>query len=145
MHIPFTNKQGHKVWYYTPKGFCPPLPWIVGDVATADLVVIAESTWDVIAYIDLRQLYNWKRPWCAIGTRGAGNATRIPADQIKEGAVVLRLLQNDAANAAWVNSLPAIPQTQHREIKPPKGIKDLNDWIREAGADGVYQSLYKKS
>jgi hypothetical protein len=142
MHIPYTDRHGVKHWCYKPKG-CPSYPYIIGDVATADLVVITESTWDAIAFIDLRKLYSWKRPWCTIVTRGASNATRFPADQIKTGAVVVRLLQNDAANAAWVRSLPAIPQAEHREIKPPKGIKDLNDWIREAGADGVFQSLYR--
>jgi hypothetical protein len=106
------------------------------------LVVIAESTWDAIAFIDLRKLWTWKRPWCVIATRGAGNAHRIPANEIKEGAVVVRLLQNDAANAAWVNSLPVMPQVEHREIAPPDGIKDINDWIREAGAENVLKAIW---
>jgi hypothetical protein len=90
MHIPWTDRDGRKHWRYVPKGYCPSLPWIVGDMATADLVVIAESTWDVIAYIDLRKLYNWKRPWCAVGTRGAGGASRISAALIKQGAVAAK-------------------------------------------------------
>jgi len=141
MHIPYTNKFG-KQWRYEPKGYCPAHPYIIGDVSTADLVVIAESTWDIIAYIDLRKLYNWKRPWCAIGTRGAGNAKRIPAALIKEGAVVVRLIQNDAGNAAWVGSLPEMSQATHRELQPPAEDKDLNDWIKRLGADSVHLSLY---
>jgi hypothetical protein len=141
MHIPWTDyKTGVKHWRYTPKG-CPAHPYAIGDARTADLVIIAESTWDIIAYIDLRKLYTWKRPWCAVATRGARNAQRIPASQIKQGAVVLRLLQNDAANAAWVSSLPAIPQAEHREITPPDGIKDLNDWMK-AGADNVLKAIW---
>jgi hypothetical protein len=141
MHIPWTDRDGHKHWRYDPKG-CPAHPYIINDVASADLVVIAESTWDAIAFIDLRKLWTWKRPWCVIATRGAGNAHRIPANEIKEGAVVVRLLQNDAANAAWVNSLPVMPQVEHREIAPPDGIKDINDWIREAGAENVLKAIW---
>jgi hypothetical protein len=140
MHIPWTDWRGVKQWRYEPKG-CTSYPYIIGDLKTADLVIIAESTWDIIAYIDLRKLYTWKRPWCAVATRGARNAQRIPASQIKQGAVVLRLLQNDAANAAWVSSLPAIPQAEHREITPPDGIKDLNDWMK-AGADNVLKAIW---
>lgn len=141
MHIPWTDKNGHKHWKYTPKG-CPAYPYIIGDIASADLVAIAESTWDIIAYIDLRKLYNWKRPWAAIATRGASNAHRIPADKIKEGAVVVRLLQNDAGNAAWVSSLPAMMQATHRKLQPPPEDKDLNDYIKRIGIDAVYQNLY---
>jgi hypothetical protein len=145
MHIPWTdNKTGHKHWRYTPKGGCPAHPYIIGDIGKADLVVIAESTWDLLAYIDLRRLYGWRRPWCAVGTRGAGNASRIPADQIKEGATVVRLLQNDAGNAAWVASLPVMPQVTHRELQPPAEDKDLNDWIKRVGIDAVHLSLYGK-
>jgi hypothetical protein len=142
MHIPWTDKEGHKKWRYNPKG-CPAAPYIIGDVSTADLVVIAESTWDAVAYLDLRKLYRWtKHTWAVIVTRGAGNATRIPADQIKKGAVVVRLVQNDAANAAWVASLPVVPQADHRLLQPPDEDKDLNDWIRRIGADAVHQDLY---
>lgn len=142
MHIPWRDKYGKPQWYYKPKG-CPSHPYVIGDVITADLVVIAESTWDAIAYIDLRKLWTWKKhAWCAIATRGAGNAQRIPAHQIKDGAVVVRLLQNDAANAAWVNSLPVMPQVEHGEIAPPDGIKDINDWIREAGAENVSKAIW---
>jgi hypothetical protein len=140
MHIPWTDKEGHKHWKYNPKG-CPAEPYIIGDPRAADLVVIAESTWDIIAYIDLRGLWH-ETGWAAIATRGASNAQRLPAASIKEGAVVLRLLQNDAGNAAWVISLPAMPQVEHREIRPPDGIKDLNDWMREAGAETVLQAIW---
>jgi hypothetical protein len=129
MHVPYKDKSNKSQWCYKPKG-CPTQPWIIGDVSTADLVVLAESTWDAIAYIDLRKLWTWtKHTWAVIVTRGASNGQRIPADKIKAGAVVVRLLQNDAGNAKWVASLPAMPQAEHREIAPPDGIKDINDWI----------------
>jgi hypothetical protein len=64
MHIPWTDKEGHKHWKYNPKG-CPAEPYIIGDPRAADLVVIAESTWDIIAYIDLRGLWH-ETGWAAI-------------------------------------------------------------------------------
>lgn len=141
MHMHYVNSKG-KHWMYSPRG-CTVHPWIIGDISKADLVVIAESTWDIIAYLDLRKMYNWKRtPWCAIATRGASNAARIPADQIKDGASVVRLLQNDAGNAAWVASLPPMPQAKHKELQPPTEDKDLNDWMRREGADNVHLKHY---
>jgi hypothetical protein len=147
--FPIYNEQGKLTSFHhrvLPNGaWQPKVPWfvepageklspmIIGDVSTADLVVIAESTWDIIAYIDLRGLCQ-ETGWAAIATRGASNAQRLPAALIKQDAVVLRLLQNDAGNAAWVMSLPTMPQVEHREIRPPDGIKDLNDWMREAGS-----------
>lgn len=135
-------------WQPKVPWFCEPAgeklsPMIIGDVSTADLVVIAESTWDAIAFIDLRKLWTWKEyRWAVIATRGASNAQRLPAALIKEGAVVVRLLQNDAGNAAWVASLPLMTQAEHQEIRPPDGIKDLNDWVREAGAETVLQAIW---
>jgi hypothetical protein len=125
MHIPWTDKHGKKHWRYDPKG-CPSQPWIIGDVSTADLVVIAESTWDAIAYLDLRKLWTWKEyNWAVIATRGSSNAQRLPAALIKQGAMFVRLLQNDAGNAAWVASLPLMPQAEHQEISPPRGINGV--------------------
>lgn len=142
MHMPWTDKDGNKHWRYMPKG-CPAHPYIINDVASADLVVVAESTWDAIAYIDLRKLWTWTEySWAVIATRGASNAQRLPAALIKEGAVVVRLLQNDAGNEAWVASLPLMTQAEHQEIRPPDGIKDLNDWVREAGAETVLQAIW---
>lgn len=157
--FPIYDEQGKLTSFHhriLPSGACQPkVPWfcepageklspmIIGDVSTADLVVIAESTWDAIAYIDLRKLWTWTEyRWAVIATRGASNAQRLPAALIKQGAVVVRLLQNDAGNAAWVASLPLMPQAEHQEICPPAGIKDLNDWMREAGAETVLQAIW---
>jgi hypothetical protein len=141
MHIPWQSDKT-KGWKYDPKG-CSCEPWVVGDVPTADLIIIAESTWDIIAYMDLRKVFTWtKTTWATVNTRGASNGNKIPTN-MKEGAVVVRLLQNDAANAAWVAHLPPMPPgIIHRQIQPPEGTKDLNDWIKEAGADNVLKAIW---
>ncbi len=58
--------------------------------------------------IDLYKLYErgLDRPWAAIATRGASDASRLPADQFKPDATVLLLRQNDKANAQWYSNLP---------------------------------------
>jgi hypothetical protein len=142
MHLKWfgTEKSG---WRYEPKGTSS-LPLVIGDLATADLVVIGESTWDVIAFIDLRKLHERgsDKPWAAIATRGAGNSAKIP-DQIKSDATVVLLLQNDAANEKWYDRLPKTISTTARRIVPPTGTKDLNDWIRAAGTAEVNKALAK--
>jgi hypothetical protein len=142
MHILWFNPAGEKKWKYEPKG-CSSEPLIISDPATADLVVIGESTWDVIAFIDLRKLHarGEDRPWAAIATRGAANV-KLP--EIKQDATVVLLLQNDAANAKWHEKVPKEIRKRARLVIPPDGVKDLNDWIRNVGVAEVNRILSKK-
>lgn len=140
MHLQWFGVE-KKGWRYEPKGI-PALPLVIGDLATADLVVIGESTWDVIAFIDLRKLHERgpEKPWAAIATRGAGNSANIPGG-IKPDATVIVLIQNDEANEQWYENLPVTVRARARQIVPPDSIKDLNDWIRAVGADEVNKIL----
>jgi hypothetical protein len=106
--------------------------------------VIGESTWDVIAFIDLLKLHErgTDKPWAAIATRGAGNSSKIP-DGIKSDATVVVLIQNDGANEKWCERLPKTISTTARRIVPPTGTKDLNNWIRAVGIDEVNKELTK--
>jgi hypothetical protein len=133
MHIPWTDsKTGRKHWRYNPKG-CIAQPYIIGDVSTADLVVIAESTWDMIAYIDLRKLYNWKRPWCAIATRGAGNAQRIPTEPPVHSAKVRLFHSAPDWKKFWNTS-----SSERRELPihhslpylDPDALECVGDWMK---------------
>jgi hypothetical protein len=112
------------------------------------LVVIGESTWDVISFIDLYRLFEREvdRPWAAIDTGGASNAKRIPADRIEPDATILLLLQNDSngANDHWCAGLPLSIRGRGRRIIPPNGIKDLNDWMRAASAQEIKKILEHK-
>jgi hypothetical protein len=79
--LPSGTWQPKAPWFIEPVGN-KITPMIIGDVSTADLVVIAKSTWDAIAYIDLRGLCQ-ETGWAVIATRGASNAQRIPASRSK--------------------------------------------------------------
>jgi hypothetical protein len=147
MHIQYLTASGRKAWRYEPKG-CVSEPLIIGDLATANLVVIGESSWDIVAFIDLRKLYlrGANKPWAVIATRGASNAGKVPEVLIKSDATLVLLLQNDAnkANDAWYANLHDIVRARARLIVPPDDVKDLNDWIKAVGAHEVNEILNRK-
>jgi hypothetical protein len=149
MHLKWFSDNGQSGWRYEPKGNgCGSVPFIIGDLPAADLVLIGESTWDVISFIDLYRLFEWgpNRSWAAIDTGGASNAKRIPADRIKPDATILLLLQNDSngANDHWCAGLPLSIRERGRRIIPPNGVKDLNDWMRAASAEEIKKTLEHK-
>jgi hypothetical protein len=114
-------------------------------LAESDLVVIAESQWDAIAFIDLYKLFERgaDRPWAAISTRGAANGHIVPADLIKADARVMLLRQNDPADANWFRDLPYAVQVRGRLVRPPEGVKDLNDWMRVETNEEIKRKLTK--
>jgi hypothetical protein len=110
-------------------------------MAMAERVIIAESTWDIIACIDLYDLHKKTHPWCAIATRGASNSNRIATDSIKDDAIIYLLRQNDDANREWHGHLPRPIMERGRLITPPPEIKDLNDWMKVKTRDEIQRSL----
>lgn len=139
MHLKWfgTERQG---WRYEPKGI-PSEPLVIGDLKSAVDVIIGESTWDIIAAIDVNDCFRWTTPWAALATRGASNAHRIPVDRIKPEAALVVVLQNDPGNEGWCRNLPGEIFTRARRWIPPEGIKDLNDWIKASGRDAVKKEL----
>jgi hypothetical protein len=149
MHLKWFGATGKSGWRYEPKGNgCGSVPFIIGDLPAAELLVIGESTWDVISFIDLYTLYERgpDHSWAAIDTGGASNAARIPVDQIRPDATILLLLQNDQnkANDRWCEALPLSIRERGRLIAPPGEIKDLNDWMKTATREEVKQILEHK-
>src|SRR3981081_2987523 len=105
-------------WVSSPKGRGMQ-PWIVGDLAKAEVVIIGESTWDPVAFVDCFDLYREPEPFAFIATRSANNASKIPVDKINPDAVILLLLQNDEANEIWHSELPLEIQKRGRRVNPP--------------------------
>src|SRR5258707_14092839 len=116
-------------------------PLVIGDLKSAIDVIIGESTWDIIAAIDVSDCYRWSTPWAAIATRGASNSHRIPVDRISLEAALVVVLQNDPGNEGWCRNLPVEISTRARRWVPPEGVKDLNDWIRASRRDAVRKEL----
>ncbi|HXM26116.1 MAG TPA: hypothetical protein VN957_08835 [Chthoniobacterales bacterium] len=128
MHCKWMKNKVEGGWRYEPKGI-PSAPLIIGDVATADRIIVAESTWDPIAYLDEYRLYK-EDGWAVVSTRGARNAKLFPAELIKPEAVILALAQNDAANAQWLKELTErVPGREVTVIRPPDECKDYNDYV----------------
>ncbi len=139
MHLKWFGNE-REGWRYEPKGI-PSEPLVIGDLKSAVDVIIGESTWDIIAAIDVSECYRWTTPWAAIATRGASNAHRIPVDRISPEAALVTVLQNDAGNEGWCRNLLGEISTRARCWIPPEGIKDLNDWIKTTGRDAVRKEL----
>jgi hypothetical protein len=140
MHVKWRDEgNGSSGWYCVPKGV-KLSPLIIGDLEGADLVVIAESTWDAVAYIDLYALYR-EEGWAAVVTRGAGNSSKVPAKLIEPGASVSILLQSDEAGGEWFRWLPFAVRRRGYPIFPPPGIKDFNDWMRAVPRAEILQQL----
>jgi hypothetical protein len=130
-------------WRYWPKGTTSE-PLLIGDLTSAGTIVLAESQWDLFAFIDLYGLHKAGTPFAGIATRGASNARKLDRLEVPEGATIVSLFQNDEANAKWVNNLSFGLRRRARKIIPPAGFKDLNDWLRAVGPSAVRTTLESK-
>jgi hypothetical protein len=126
-------------WAYYPKGLQIE-PLIIGDLKQATAIILAESQWDLIAFADLYELHRARFPWAGIATRGSANA-RLPIEKLPSEATLLAILQNDKANRIWRQRIPLEISPSIREIIPPAGIKDLNNWMRVASASEIRIAL----
>jgi hypothetical protein len=145
----FDTLEGH--WAYVPRNI-PALPYVVGNspLERAELVVISESSWDVLAYIDLYELYSWDPEkdgrWAVLATRGASNERNVPWNAINPNATIHLLEQIDDANIRFCRGLPKEIFERAIEIIPPDGgrgqyFKDLNEWVAKAGKAAVLKEL----
>jgi hypothetical protein len=139
MHCKWIKNKEEGGWRYEPKGISSE-PLIIGDLHTAETVFIAESTWDIIAAIDLSEAYD-SSEWAAIATRGAANAARLEVEGIRADATLIALMQNDKANQLWLSSLPREIYVRLRLWTPPERIKDLNDWMQQNTREEICQAL----
>jgi len=145
VHLKWFSRKGEEGWqYYPPKKKCPGMPLVIGDpVFEAERIVIGESTWDVIAAIDLYRMWESPVKWTAIATRGGKNLVYLPLvlRQISPSARVKILWQNDPTGRQFIARLPKKLCARAQHIRPPAEIKDLNDWLRAEGRSGVLEKL----
>jgi hypothetical protein len=128
-------------WAYYPKGL-EIAPLIVGDLRKASVVLLAESQWDAFAFADLYQLHRSTKPWAIVATRGSANSVvQLRKVRVREDALLFAILQNDAANERWRQGIPLEISPRVREVIPPAGIKDFNDWARTTNASEIKTAL----
>jgi hypothetical protein len=146
VHARWSGAEGRNGWQYVPEHI-PALPYVIGDLPTAELVVLGESTWDVIAFIDLYELHTWTAEdgrWAVVATRGAANVRNLPFESISPTAHITLLRQNDKADSQFLKAIPEEIRNRARYVAPPDGddyCKDLNDWVRRDGRDAVKRAL----
>jgi hypothetical protein len=126
-----------KAWRVHPVG-TPQTPIIHGNPAEADLVIIAESPFDMDRLIDELQLWNNTKPWATVCTKGAGNALSVP-DVFQPETKILVLLQRDEPAKKWLSDLSAHLMRPLYVLQVPPDvdpkINDIDDWFRYGGAD----------
>ena len=69
-------------------------PLIVGDLATAERIIIGESPWDIFAMLDRLGIAHGE-PVAGIATRSASNAGLIAAVEFRTEAEIYVIPQND--------------------------------------------------
>jgi hypothetical protein len=119
-------------WRYHPTG-THTTPLIIGDIATARIVPVFESQWDLLAFLDA---VHWHiqptESTAVIATRGAANG-RLMGGLCAQDAVVYAFVQNDAAGEKWLAAVASNCSRKTFQVVTPSPHKDLNDWTR-AGA-----------
>jgi hypothetical protein len=115
-------------WYYAPKGAkVHALVW--GDLSRAARIVIVESQWCAMSFVDELSLDPFvSSEWAMVSTCGAANAKILQELQISQSAEIYVFPQNDEAGKRW---LEAVIQELGRDVRvvvvPPQ-YKDLGEW-----------------
>jgi hypothetical protein len=140
LHLKWIGKE-KSGWLYLPKGI-PAMPLMIGNpIEEAERIIIGESTWDIVAAIDLYRIWESGVKWTAISTRGATNLSYVPFKHIRKEARIKLLRQNDEAGSKFVQRIPEKIYERSTDIVPPDELKDLNDWMKRDGREFVLESL----
>jgi len=101
--------------FYPPKS--PTRPYVVGNYQTAEMIIIGESQWDVLAIGDCIRMEE-DDDVCLVSTFGAQGTKLVPTD-LSPKADIYVLVQNDAAGKGWTEkTLEHINRKVH-VITPP--------------------------
>jgi P4 family phage/plasmid primase-like protien len=141
-------------WYYRPKGALKGAlsgslltPSVIGDLANAELILIGESAWDILALLDRLGVHEGNRV-AGISTRGASNARLILSEyQVLRDAKAICVRQMDEAGLVWLDDALRYNIGNHwRCNEYEKGIlavgipepsNDANEWLTVI--DPVYE------
>jgi AAA domain len=127
-------RQDKDVWRYEPKLSEFGLrvtPFVIGDIATAQRVVVAESQWDTFSVLDELRAHNGERA-AGVSTRGAANGKLVIG--IGDAAAEIILVpQNDPAGEGWLDTAKANLKQPFKIVRVPKDYHDANDWHRDCG------------
>ena len=137
---PDLNSKG---WCIHPFG-APNLPLIIGDPRAAELLLVAESPFDLHRVIDELNFFENSKSWCAICTQGSGNAKAID-DVFMRGVMVIAIMQNDEPAQQWYSDLSSHLMRPLYILRTPwdvnlgkkkdeTKIADIDDWFRYGGA-----------
>jgi hypothetical protein len=113
-------------WKHAPAGI-KAAPMIFGELVPGERVMVFESTWDGLDYLDK----SGERDGVLI-TRGSSNA-KLCTESVPKNCTLYLWTQNDDAGETWQRDIVARTKCAVKRIKIPTQYKDFNDWTR-AGA-----------
>ena len=117
-------------------------PWAIGSHDAAN-VHIFESQWDAMAVMDSLGYGNgaWQPAKDAfLITRGASNGRKLEG-RLHPDQKVYIWPQNDEAGAKWASQVAELAPGKVFKVMVPEGIKDANDWLKQAGRDALKTGL----
>ena len=115
-------------WIFEPKGKGNQ-PLVIGP-RECERVIVAESQWDALAFMDR---LGWHRePMAGLSvliTRGASNGRFIAGDAAPRAREAVAIVQDDAPGEKWLAAVADAFAGPVRVIRPPAGMKDINEAI----------------
>jgi P4 family phage/plasmid primase-like protien len=129
--------QDNKIWKFSPGG--PAHPLIIGDIDSAIVVHVFESTWDGLALYDRMSLWETEDQslTAIIITRGATNTAKIRG-LVHDRSRVFVWPQNDEQKSngkipseEWFTGIRANIGCAFQRVNTPSNYSDLNDWTRD--------------
>jgi hypothetical protein len=105
-------------------------PLIVGELTTAEFIVIGESQWDVFACLDALGIYRGEKA-AGVATRGATNGHKLST--VKLNGTAIFIPQNDTPGRQWLEKAKASVTAPYKILVVPENYHDANDWWLDAG------------
>ena len=122
----------------------PALPFVLGKLHEAELVVLTEGQWDAVSFaIAAGWFPSWPSGRAVVGVRGAQGVSpllRHFRGCWPSNATAVLIPDNDAAGKTWTTARDEKPSFAERLSEwgsrvlvtaPPMGVKDLNDALRD--------------
>jgi hypothetical protein len=127
-HRPLETEGSWLVTFFTSKKV-PMFPLLINDPRNKMEVVVFESQWDALSYLELVGWPSVATEAGCIVTRGAQNGKRVK-QYCHPDAKIIAVSQNDDAAKKWLKQIVQAANGTVLHVRVPEPHKDFNDWVR---------------